>query len=227
VKVAMRPSQTEGNSVISGVALSNDEAAFLELEGSGVGHVFKLGGGGITDLFDISPTANDAMFYPANPDALAVGPRGDLAVIRTGSGSDPASSNDPALLIVSAMPPAPLAPWSTLRLADDPACKTDVGWRATLQVIAPWIRVTTPELRADDQPMIARVKWSDKRVCLEAFEVKLPDVAVRAPGATASESLKVASWLVSRGSTFSRIAIADGVEWRQPLDCTLTAPLAP
>jgi hypothetical protein len=221
VKVAMRPSQNDGNSVVSGVALSNDEAAFLELDGSGVGHVFKLGGGGLTDLFDVSPTATDATFYPANPDALAVGPRGDLALIRTGSGSDPASTTDPALLIVSAMPPAALAPWSTLRFADDPSCKTDTGWRTTLQVIAPWLRVTTPELRADDQPMLARVKWSDKRVCLEAFEVKLPDVTVRAPGATSSESLKVASWLVARGAVFARIAIADGVEWRQPLECTL------
>ena len=115
------------------------------------------------------------MFYPANPDALAVGPRGDLAVVRTGSGSDPASANDPALLLVAAMPPVALAPWSTLRLADDPACK-EPGWRTTLQAIAPWIRVTTPELRAEDMPMIARVKWSEKRVCLEGFEVKLPDV---------------------------------------------------
>jgi len=226
VKVAMRPTQNEGV-VVSGVALSADESAFLEVESSGVGHVFKVTASGVTDLFDINPTATDAMFYPANPDALAVGPRGDLAVVRTGSGSDPASANDPALLLVSAMPPVALAPWSTLRLADDPACK-EPGWRTTLQAIAPWIRVTTPELRAEDMPMIARVKWSEKRVCLEGFEVKLPDVTVRAPGTSNSESIKVASWLVARGATFARVAISDGVEWRQPLECTMTpAPARP
>ncbi len=221
-RVAVRPSQNDSN-VISGVALPSEEAAFLELEGSGVGHVFKLGAGGITDLFDINPTAsnsNDTTFYPANPDALAIGPRGDLAIIRTGSGSDPASALDPALLLVPAMPPVALAPWSTLRLADDASCK-DPGWRTTLQVIAPWVRVTTPELRTDDLPMLARVKWSEKRVCLEGLEVKLPDVTVRAPGASGSEALKVASWLVARGNVFARVAIADGVEWRQPLECTL------
>lgn len=224
VKVAMRPNPNDAPTIISGVALSNDEAAFLELEASGVGHVFKTGAGGVTDLFDVNPTSNDAaLFYPANPDALAVGPRGDLAILRTGSGSDPASAHDPALLLVSALPAAALAPWSTLRFADDPACK-DPGWRATLQIIAPWIRITTPELRADELPMIARVKWSDKRVCLEGFEMKLPDVTIRAPGASSSESLKVASWLVAKGSTFSRIAIAEGLEWRQPLDCTLVPP---
>jgi hypothetical protein len=225
-KVSMRTSQNDGATVISGVALSNDEAAFLELEGSGVGHVFKQGGGGVTDLFDINPTANDAAFYPANPDALAVGPRGDLAVIRTGSGSDPSSTHDPALLLVSAMPPVALAPWSSLKLADDPACK-EPGWRTTLQVIAPWLRLSTPEMRAEDMPMIARVKWNEKRVCLEGVEIKLPDVSVRAPGANGSESMKVASWLVARGSTYARVAIAEGIEWRQPLECTIVAPKTP
>ncbi len=47
------------------------------------------------------------------------------------------------------MPAVALAPWSSLRLSDDPACK-DPGWRTTLQVIAPWIRVATPELRVED-----------------------------------------------------------------------------
>jgi hypothetical protein len=166
---------------------------------------------------------NDTSFYPANPDALALGPKNELAIIRTGSGSDPASSHDPALLLVPAMPPAALAPWSTLRLPDDPACK-EPGWRTTLQVIAPWVRVTTPELRVDDMPMVARVRWSDKRVCLEGLEVKLPDVTVRAPGPSGSDSLHVASWLVARGSTFARVAIGEGVEWRQPLECSLVAP---
>ena len=221
VKVAVRPPPNEGR-VISGVALAGEEAAFLELEGSGVGHVFKVGAGGVTDLFDINPTANDTGLYPANPDALAVGPRGDLAVIRTASGSDPASVNDPALLVVSAMPATALAPWSSLRFADDPSCK-DPGFRATLQLIGPWIRVTTPELRTDDVPMLARVKWSDKRVCLEAFEVKVADVTLRAPGVNGMEALKVASWLVARGNTFARVAIADGLEWRQPLECSMIA----
>ena len=124
------------------------------------------------------------------------------------------------------MPPVALAPWSTLRLADDASCK-DPGWRTTLQIITPWIRVTTPELRTEDLPMLARVKWSDKRVCLEGFEVKLPDVTVRAPGATGSEPLKVASWLVARGNVFARVAIADGVEWRQPLECTMVPARTP
>ena len=220
-KLAMRPAQNEGT-LISGVGLGGDEAAFLELESSGVGHVFRIGAAGVTELFDVNPTATDTTFYPANPDALAVGPRGELAIIRLGSGSDPASTQDPALLLVPALPAVALAPWSTLRPSDDPACK-EPGWRTTLQVIGPWVRTSTPELRVDDVPMIARVKWSEKRVCLEGIELKLSDVSVRAPGTSGSDLLKVGSWLVSRGGTFARIAVADGVEWRQPLECSFVA----
>ena len=91
----------------------------------------------------------------------------------------------------------------------------------TLQAIAPWVRIATPELRVEDAPMIARVRWSDKRACLEGLEVKLPDVNVRVPGAAGAEAVHVGSWLVARGTTFARVAVAEGVEWRQPLDCTL------
>ena len=112
-----------------------------------------------------------------------------------------------------------------LRLTDDPACK-EPGWRTTLQVIAPWIRVTTPELRVDDIPMIARVKWNEKRVCLEGLEVKLPDVNVRVPNTGGNEPMKIGSWLVMRGTTFARVAIAEGVEWRQSIECSIVPPPA-
>ncbi len=219
-RLAMRAVQNDAT-VVSGVSLGGDEAAFLEVESSGVGHVFKIGAGGTTDLFDISPTVNDAAYYPANPDAIAVGPKSEIGVVRTASGSDPSSSWDPAIVIVPAMPPSALAPWSQLRLADDPACK-EPGWRTTLQVIAPWVRVSTPELRVEDAPMLARVKWNDKRVCLEGIEAKLPNVTLRVSnGTSGGEPLVVATWLVAKGSTFARVGVSEGVEWRQPLECTI------
>lgn len=217
-RVAIRASQNSAN-VVSGVITGADEAAFLEVDPSGVGHVFKVGSGAVTDLFDVSPTANDTL-YPANPDALAVGPKGDLAVLRTPSGSDPASSFDPAYVLIQAMPPAALAPWSELKLADDPACKAEQGgYRAVLQLIAPWVRFTNPDLRADESPMIARVRWTAKRVCLEGFEVRVPPVSVRIPG----EPSSFATWVVARGSTFARVGIAEGLEWRQALECSIVS----
>ncbi len=229
IRAAIRSPQNS-TSVVSGVMLSGggatalDEAAFLEVDSSGVGHVFKVGPSGVADLFDVTPAANET-YYPANPDALAVGPKGELAILRTPSGSEPASALDPAYAIVPATPPSALAPWSELEPADSAACKAEPGgWRATLQLIAPWIRVSTPELRVDESPMIVRVRWTPKRVCLEGFEVRGPSVSVRvAQPEGGFDTANVASWIVGKGGSFARVAIAEGLEWRQALECTLGA----
>jgi hypothetical protein len=221
VRVAVRPPQNEGV-VVSGAALGGDEAALLEVESSGVGHVFKMASGGITDLFDVSPTLSDTDFYPANPDAVAIGPKNEVGILRTASGSDPASTLDPALLILPAMPKTALAPWSTLRLATDPECKRDPGWRATIQLVAPWIRVTAPELRAQGGLMLARVKWNENRVCLEGLEVRMPSVDLRIKDPSGGQDTQpLHTWLVERNGVFARIGIAEGAEWRQPMECSI------
>lgn len=224
-RLAIRPSQT-GASVISGVALPQDEHALLEVEPSGAGHVFKVGLAGATDLFDLGGIAAESL-YPANPDALAVGAKGELAILRTPSGGDPPSALDPAFVVVPSKPPAPLAPWSELRLADDPACRAEAGgYRATLQIAAPWIRLATPELRVEDAPMIARVRWTPRRVCLEGLEVSVPNASLRVPQTSggAYEQVTFATWLVGVGGTFARVGVTEGIEWRQPLDCSVVTP---
>lgn len=223
-RVSIRPSQNSAN-VVSGVVLgsaaTSDEMAFLEVDSSGGGRVFKVGGGGVSELFEVGAFP-DELLYPANPDALALGPKGELAIVRTPSGSDPPSTLDPAFVVAPGAAPEPLGPWSTLAFADDPACKAEVGgYRTVLQIVSPWIRVATPDLRVEDYPMIARVRWTSKRVCLEGVEVKLPSVPLRLALAEETEPLSVASWLVGKGSTFTRVAIGEGIEWRQPLECSI------
>ena len=227
VRVGWRQTQGEGT-LISGVATNADDMAFLETEATGVGHVYKMGASGISDLFDVFPTSTEGMFYPPNPDALAIGPKGDLGVLRMASGSDPASDLDPAVIIQQALPVQKLAPWSSLVLADDPSCLRDPGWRATLQVVTPWIRITTPDLRVEEAPMFARVKWNDKHVCLEGIEVKLPTLQIKVQTSGTDNNYAsptmVASWLVGRNGAFSRVSVSEGVEWRQALSCSISAP---
>lgn len=224
-RVAVRPTQNDAV-VVSAVALANDELALLEVEAGGPGRVFKLAGSGPSDLFEVGTNLGEALFYPANPDAVAVGPRGEVGVLRTGSGTEPASELDPALLLLPGAKPKVLAPWSTLRPAEDPACKADAAaFRTTLQVVGPWIRSATPELRIEEgAPMVARVRWSEARVCLEALEAKVSAVSLRAPSGTAespSEPIRQASWIVGRGGQWARVAVGEGLEWRQPLECAL------
>lgn len=227
VRVALSSfASQESSTVVSGVALPHDTTALLEVDSNG-SHVFKVDGKGVTDLFDVGRFGSDS-YSPANPDALAVGPNGDLAIVRTPSGKDPPSSLDPALLILPSAPPIPLASWSELKLADDPGCKAEKGgYRAVIQAQQPWIRVTTPGLQVEDEPMLARVRWTEKRVCLEGFEVKLPGV----PGRPSNDSTRLSAqepsvfgtWLVGKESTYARVGVGQGFEWRQELECTIVS----
>lgn len=223
-RVAMRTSTTSAM-VTSAVMLPADETAYLEVDSTGAGRVFKVGpSGAVTDLFEVNPQSPEGL-YPANPDALAIGPKGELVILRTPSGSDPASALDPAFVSGPALAgPEALAPWSELKLEGDPACKDRDGYRAVVQTVGPWIRTTTPELRVGSAPGLLRVRWSARRVCLEGFEVATANLTLRVPTATgAPETIPFSSWIVGRGSSFARVAIGDGVEWRQALECSVVA----
>jgi hypothetical protein len=113
------------------------------------------------------------MFLPPclgfeNPEAIAVGPQGELAVLRLPSGTAPATAEDPALLLSPPSEPLALAPWSTLELASSPACSTSRdGYRALIQTPESWLDAEPP---GGNSAMTAIVRWSSARVCLEAVE---------------------------------------------------------
>jgi hypothetical protein len=220
--------------VVSGAALDGDGVAWLEESGAGRARVFRLSGGAApATAFELDgPPESD--LYPANVDALAVGPRGELAVLRTPSGGEPASALDPAVLLLPGAPPLPLAPWATLTPADDPACKADSGgWRTTFQTAAPWLRLTgVGELRgSEDSTMLLRVRWSPARACLEAVEARTQDLTV--PGGSRVSQwgtpwdAPVESWAIARfagGAAAGWVVVVPGGEVRQPLECKLGAP---
>jgi hypothetical protein len=230
-RFAFEPGRGDEWRIVSAAALDGEAVAWLEEDSSGHARVVRLGAGATpATAFELdAPPSSD--LYPANIDALAVGPRGDLAVVRAPSGSEPASAMDPAVVVAPGVPSTPLAPWSTLLPADDPACKSDAaGWRVTLQTIAPWVRlVGASELRGmDEATMLARVRWSTARVCLEAVELRTQDTTVSAQG-TSSQwgspwDSPVESWVVARfagGAAAGRVIVVAGGEQHQPLECRL------
>jgi hypothetical protein len=224
--------------IVSAVALEGNSVAWLEEDSSGQARVMRLGAGGapLAALEIEAPPSAD--LYPANIDALAVGPRGELAVVRTPSGSEPPSAGDPAVLLVPGAPVLTLAPWSTLTPADDPACKADAaGYRVTVQTIAPWLRLkaASEDLRAmEDSFMLVRLKWSPARACLEGVELRTQDMSVGSPGGPGSPSAwgtawdaPVESWVVARFArdvVAGRVVVIAGAELRQPLECKLGPP---
>ncbi len=236
-RVAMRVKRGDDNFVTSAAAFGNDDVALLEIGDDGTGHVMKWFGNGVADLFDVPPPPSNDL-YPANPDAIAIGARSDISVLRTPSGGTPPTEQDPALIYGTSGAPIPLAPWSTMTLASDPACRAlaalspsdpNGGWRAIIQTQGPWISINAPGLTADpDAPSLLRVRWTPTRVCLEAAEVRLPPAKLRSQmksdGSNATPvDLDAQTWLIARWTgtpAATRASIMLGSEMRQPLECS-------
>lgn len=232
-RVALRVRKSDESMPVSAVALGGDDTAMLELDPDGAEHVIKWTASGVADLFEL-PAPVSATLYPANPDALAVGPRGELGVLRTPSGGTPASVTDPALLLIPGSAAVPLASWSTLVSSDDPACRADPGgWRAIVQTVRPWVKIGGGGMHAEeDTPSFARVRWSQTRVCVEAIEVRVADVKtiareVSSDRTTWTSPRDVESWVIARftgAPSASRVAVSVGSEVRNALECTVARP---
>ncbi|HEV8549991.1 MAG TPA: hypothetical protein VGQ57_13200, partial [Polyangiaceae bacterium] len=106
-----------------------------------------------------------------NPDALAAGRDGKLAIIRTASGNEPATVDLPAWLLSAGAPPMELAPWASLEPASSPACAKGDGYRALIQTSPSWLELDVGGASSGGGGMSAIVRWSPERVCLEAVEI--------------------------------------------------------
>jgi hypothetical protein len=207
---------------ISAVETSADDLVVLASNGS-MNAVYKLArGGGLTTVFEWRG-GEDSERYPANPDAVGIGPHGEIGVIRMPSGSEPASAGDPARLLLPKGKESKLAPWSTLTLADSPECKADpAGFRATVQVMADWVRIEPSQERSEtSSPVMARVRWSETRVCLEGLEVRRKGV----DGDRKEPGRHFEQWTVLRvlpQLQSSRIAVGSGFDLKQPEKCVVT-----
>ena len=79
--------------------------------------------------------------------------------------------------------------------------------------------------------MLARVRWSPSRVCLEAVELRSQDTAASSGGASSPSGTPldqpVESWVVARfagGAAAGRVVVVAGAEQRQRLECKLGSP---
>lgn len=201
-----------GGVVQSAAQLPGGDIAALAVPDEGDEVILRFGPAGVTEIARL-PAPPEGRFAPSNPDALALGPRGEIAVIRTPSGASPASSGDPALLIAPGPRLTALAPWSSAVTADDPSCaQTDDAYRAILQTATSWLRIAgRPIADAATSGMTARVRWSPSRLCIEAVEV--PESSDGS-----AETIVVATFAPNAAG---RSDIELGSESRAPLSCAL------
>ncbi len=244
---------------VSAIELPGGDIAVLVASMDNNRRVLRINAAG-TSEWSGAPGVGSGDLQTANPDALAIGPDGSLAIIRTPSGDEPASANDPALLMplvpgASSTASVPLskitllAPWSTLASAASTACLDQAyGYRAIVQTKAPWVRRrgAAHDSNLDSVVMLAQVRWSTERVCLEAIE--LPSGIVSMRDGSEMVTMTVARFapqggLPSKGNvvqapsdTTSATAITKtqpnagllgitlGAELHQPLACSIAVP---
>ncbi|MEO8902234.1 MAG: hypothetical protein ABI488_10150 [Polyangiaceae bacterium] len=175
-------------------------------------------------LFRVSGTTD--RLYPGNSDALAISATGNVAVLRTPSAAEPASSADPALLIQQDGSITPLAPWSHVLLANAPECKpAPSDYRSLLQTSRAWLHlVEGGQPVADEQldyGMFAIVRVNAERVCLEAVELADAPFEVR----DNAFATRVSARFVGARPGAARLGFEPGFEFRQPVSCTLSGSL--
>lgn len=206
---------------ISAAVLPQDELAVLLTDATTTSVQKLTRTGAMVQLFEWK-APGDTERYPANPDSLALGPRGEVGILRLSSGSEPASKLEPARVLLAKGKEIKLAPWSTLRSASDPACRAEPGgYRATVQLVAEWIEKGAASERPEaPSHMLARVRWSEARVCLEGVEVRLRGAEIdrKEPGRHYEQWLVARAWPTPQAA---RLAVGSGFELRQGQKCQL------
>ena len=206
---------------ISAVQRAPNQLALLSAGDDGSLEVFEFTDGRARRVFQMPDL--DGALYPANPDALAIGNHGELAILRMPSGSEPATSADPALLFHEGGKVSVLAPWSELFLADAPQCKPSAGdYRALLQTRRAWLSLIDAGQPMTDEArragMFAIVRGNAERLCLEAVE--LADAPVEREDT--SNETRLSARFVGRGRGAGRLGFGSGFEFRQALGCSLS-----
>lgn len=205
----------------SAVQSAPNKLALLGGYPSGSLEIVELAAGRTRRLFTMPGL--EVGLYPRNPDALAIGAQAELAILRTPSGAEPASSTDPALLLHQDGSVSVLAPWSRLFLADAPECRPVASdYRAVLQTSRAWLQLVEANQPVSDEGlragMFALLRGNSERICLEAVE--LADSP--AQRADSNQETRLVARFVGRGRGAARLGFAPGFELRQPLSCSLS-----
>lgn len=106
-------------------------------------------------------------------EALALGPKNELGILRLPRGDGFANAASPALLLRQDAELSPLAPWSRLEPGASAACsKPAAEWRVVLQLGMPWLRLTgLRDTSPDRGGVTAALRWRSDRVCVDWLQV--------------------------------------------------------
>lgn len=150
-------------------------------------------------------------------DAVGISEQGEIAVLRFPSAPRPPTADDPPFAYVAGKPLERLAPWSTLQPATSPACADKAGYRAIVMAASNWFKAIHGASEAPvDRGMVAAVRWSKERVCLEALEVQGNYLWM---GDQQVETRLL--WNPAQKNAATHVGIGSGYELREPMTCQL------
>jgi hypothetical protein len=206
---------------VSAVQSAANRLTLLSGDQDGSLEVFEFSAGRARRLFRVPGL--EVELHPNNPDALAIGPNGKLAILRAPSGGEPSTSADPALLLHEDGGITELAPWSRLFLADAPECKPQASdYRAVLQTSRAWLHLVDAHVPVTDEAlqagMFAILRGNAERLCLEAVEL----AGAPAERLNSSNETRLSARFVGRGRGAARLGFAPGFQFRQALRCHLS-----
>jgi hypothetical protein len=171
-----------------------------------------LGRGRADSVFSIPPPP--AGGGSMTLDSLARGADGSFAVVRVPTAYPP-TREDPAFLLRPGAPPVALAPWSTIVADGTPPCEGMRGHRMIVQTRQSWL-ATGPVTDLAETIMLARVRWNEERVCLEAVEAH---ALTHTLDFGTFDSTMVARF--GKDAAGGHVMVSEGAELREPRSCTL------
>lgn len=211
VVLSMRTSEVDLGMAI-GAARRGDALTMLVSSSSADATIVAAGPGHMEKVFGV-PGPSGPGPRTRTMDALGIGANGEAAILRMHARTPPDAS-DPALLLTASAPPSQLAAWSTLTADGAPGCESAEGVRAVVTTDPPWIQLGAAP--PDDGLMMARVRWSASRVCLEAVEITNATHDTPAGSATS----RIIATFGAKAQAGLAI-VAPGVELREPRACQL------
>jgi hypothetical protein len=203
----------------SAVARGDELLLPMSTDASCADRVLAVGARGAASVLELPARAASASCPIA--DAIAVGEDLGVGVVRLPSGRVPPSADDPALLLGSENAYSLLAPWSELRTADAAECRTPTSdqVRVVIRSSESWLgsRLGSAPSMAVNQQMLALVRWSPTRICLEALELAgAPEVQI---GDRPLQTTLVARFGLKSEAT--RRGLDFGAEYSEPLSCRI------
>jgi hypothetical protein len=159
--------------------------------------------------------------HPGKASALALGAAGEVALFFDAAGGEAPSEREPAFLLRPNAAPLELPPWSTVRPASSPECASSAAdHRVLIRAPRSWFELTQAgsawSSGGGDLPMLALVRVSAVRYCLEAVDLGAGEVTFG--------DFTIPTRVIARFAgqpTAGRVGFTLGAEFRQSLSCEL------